>query len=200
MKPTNKISRIAVIGYSLYFLIETIIYPLITKVPPLLSTSLNLIYIASFIAVAALIISLDSTLKKPATFIIIATVFGIVNRILSLYMIGNPPMNAAKYSLITGALYLPQLIFTCVGFFKLAKVLPKGNLARYMAKLIPWAGLAPLVIQLIFTIIMEFTTIPYAVLRCPNTISFLTEIIAMMLLCYSLPKAIEIKRTTVTEH
>lgn len=202
MKPTSKFSHVAIMGYSLYFLIEAIIYPLITKVPPLLSAILNVLYIASFIAVAAWIISLDNTLKKPAIFIIIATVFAIVNRVITFtfYMQGHSEMNMVKYSLLSTTFYLPHLIFTCIGFFKLAKGLPKGYLARYMAKLIPWAGLAPLVIHLIFTIIMEFTTIPNAVLRCPSTISFLTEIIAIMLLCYSLPKAIEIKRTLVTEN
>lgn len=200
MKQTNKFASIAAIGYLLYFLIETVIYPLITKVPPLLSTILNAIYIASFIAVAAWIISQDKTLMKPATFIIIATVFGLVNRIFTIYMHGRPDMDAAKFSLITGALYLPHLIFSCMGFFKLAKGLPKGSLARYMAQLVPWTALASLIISNVFTILMTFMTIPHAVLRSPNIITFLAEIIAMMLLCYSLPKAIEEKRTIVTEH
>ncbi|MBR3859954.1 MAG: hypothetical protein IKJ18_08130 [Bacteroidaceae bacterium] len=199
MKPTTNFSRIAVIGYSLYFLIETVIYPLITKVPPLLSTILNAIYIASFIGVAAWIISHDSTLKKPATFIIIATLFGLVNRILTFYMYRHPEMDAVKFSLIIGAFYFSHLIFSCMGFFKLAKGLPKG-LARYMAQLVPWTALASLIISNVFTILMTFMTIPHAVLRSPNIITFLAEILAMMLLCYSLPKAIEIKRTINTEH
>lgn len=177
-----------------------VIYPLITKVPLLLSTTFNMLYIASFIAVAAWIISQDKTLKKPATFIIIATVFGLVNRIFTIYMHGRPDMDAAKFSLITGALYLPHLIFSCMGFFKLAKGLPEGTLARYMAKLVPWTALASLIISSIFAILMVYMTIPHAVLRSPNTIAFLAEILAMMQLCYSLPKAIEIKRTIVTEN
>ena len=200
MKQTNKFASIAAIGYLLYLLIQIVINPLITKVPPLLPSILNVIYIVSFIVVAAWIISLDKTLKKPATFIIIATTFGLVNRCYSIYMYGRPDMDAAKFSLITGALYLPHLIFSCMGFFKLAKGLPEGTLARYMAKLVPWTALASLIISSIFAILMVYMTIPHAVLRSPNTIAFLAEILAMMLLCYSLPKAIEIKRTIVTEN
>lgn len=200
MKQTNKFANIAAIGYLLYFLIEMIVYPLITKVPPLLPAILNVIYIVSFIAVAMWIISQDKTLKKPAIFIIIATAFGLVNRIFSIYMHGHPDIGTAKYSLITTAFYLPHLIFSCMGFFKLAKGLPKGTLARYMAKLFPWAALASLIISFVFTILMQFMTIPHAVLRSPDIITFLAEILAMMLLCHSLPKAIDIKRTIVTEN
>ncbi len=201
MKQTNKFASIAAIGYLLYLLIQIVINPLITKVPPLLSTILNMIYVASFIAVAVWIISQDKTLKKPAIFIIIATVFGLVNRCYSIYMHEHPDMGTAKYSLITTAFYLPHLIFSCMGFFKLAKGLPKGTLARYMAKLVPWTGLAALIIPFVLRILILFVTIPYAVaLRCTNIITFLAEILAMMLLCYSLPKAIEIKRTINTEH
>ena len=193
MKPTNIFSRIAVIGYSLYLVVEMIIYPLITKVPPLLSTILNIIYITSFIAVAAWIISHDKSLKKPATFIIIAAALCAINRILTYYFQMHHQMADVKSSLITTSIYIPALIFKCKGFFKLAKGLPQGNIARYMAKVIPWTELPPLITTIIFSIIMSFTTIPSIVLRMPSTIMFLTEILAMAILCYYLPKAIEHK-------
>ena len=193
MNPMNKFSRIALIGYSFYLLVEMAIYPLITKVPPLLSTILNVIYIASFIAVAAWIMSHDKNLKKPATFIIIAAALCAINRILTYYFQMHHQMAGAKSSLITTAIYIPALIFKCKGFFKLAKGLPQGNMARYMAKVIPWTELVPLITSLAFTIIMSFTTIPSIVLRMPSTIMFLTEILAMAILCYYLPKAIEHK-------
>ena len=193
MKPTNKFSRIAVIGYSFYLLVEMVIYPLITKVPPLLSTILNVIYITSFIAVAAWIISHDKNLKKPATFIIIAAALYTINRILTFYFQMHHQMAGAKSSLITTTIYIPALIFKCKGFFKLAKGLPQGNMARYMAKVIPWTELVPLITSLAFTIIMSFTTIPSIVLRMPSTIMFLTEILAMAIFCHYLPKAIEHK-------
>lgn len=193
MKQLTNFSRIAVIGYSLYFFIEMIVYPLIAKVPPLLSTILNVIYIASFIAVAAWVISHDNTLKKPAIFIIIATVFGLVNRLITFYMQGHPEMDSVKFSLLSTAFYLPHLIFTCIGFFKLAKGLPKSNLARYMAKLVPWAGLLPLISSFVIEIVAVFTAVPNTILIWTCKIIFLTEIIAMALLCYSLPKAIEAK-------
>ena len=193
MNPMNKFSRIAVISYSLYLVVEMIIYPLITKVPPLLSTILNVIYITSFIVVAAWIISHDKNLKKPATFIIIAAALYTINRILTFYFQMHHQMVGAKSALITTAIYIPALIFKCKGFFKLAKGLPQGNMARYMAKFIPWTELVPLIISLAFTIIMSFTTIPSMVLRMPSKIMFLTEILAMAILCYYLPKAIEHK-------
>lgn len=194
MKPTNKFSRIAVIGYSFYLLVEMAIYPLITKVPPLLSTILNVIYIASFIAVAAWIMSHDKNLKKPATFIIIAAVLSIINKVVIYYHFHvNHIESSIIYSLVTSSFYIPALIFKCMGFFKLSKKLPQGNTARYMAKIIPWTELLPLIISSVFTIAMLFTTIPNMVLRLPNTIMFLAEILAMAIFCYYLPKAIEHK-------
>ena len=80
-----------------------------------------------------------------------------------------------------------------MGFFKLAKKLPQGNIARYMATMIPWTELLPLIISPILAIIMSFTTIPGMVLRLPNTIMFLAEILAMAIFCHYLPKAIEHK-------
>ena len=193
MKPTNKFSRIAVIGYSFYLLVEMVIYPLITKVPPLLSTILNVIYIASFIAVAAWIMSHDNSLKKPATFIIIAAALSIINRVVTYYFHGYHQESSVTSSLIITSIYIPTLIFKCMGFFKLAKKLPQGNIARYMATMIPWTELLPLIISPILAIIMSFTTIPGMVLRLPNTIMFLAEILAMAIFCYYRPKAIEHK-------
>ena len=193
MNPMNKFSRIAVIGYSLYLVVEMIIYPLITKVPPLLSTILNVIYITSFIVVAAWIISHDKNLKKPATFIIIAAALYTINRILTFYFQMHHQMVGAKSALITTAFYIPALIFKCKGFFKLAKGLPQGNIARYMAKVIPWTELTPLITTIIFSILMTFTTIPSIVLRMPSIIMSFTEILAMAIFCHFLPKAIEHK-------
>ena len=193
MNPTNNFSRIAVIGYSLYLVTEVILYPFITKVPPLLSIVLNIAYMLSFIAVAAWIMSHDKNLKKPATFIIIAAALCAINRILTYYFQMHHLMADAKSSLITTAIYIPALIFKCKGFFKLAKGLPQGNIARYMAKVIPWTELTPLITTIIFSILMTFTTIPSIVLRMPSTIMFLTEILAMAIFCHYLPKAIEHK-------
>ena len=193
MNPTNNFSRIAVIGYSLYFLVKMIIYPLITKVPPLLSTILNVIYIASFIAVAAWIISHDKSLKKPATFIIIAATLYIISRIVTFYIYEHKQMIGVMPSLITTSIYIPALTFRCIGFFKLAKRLPQGNIARYMANFIPWTELTPLIFSCVFAFIMPFMTIPNIVLRMPNIIMSLAEILAMAIFCYYLPKAIEHK-------
>ena len=200
MKQLTNFSRIAIIGYSLYFIFSIVLYHFITQIPRLLTASLSIAYAASFIAVATWIISHDNTLKKPATFIIIASALSIANQLVSIYYQGKlTEANVTEYSLITGGIYTLHLIFTCIGFFKLAKGLPKGTLARHMAKLVPWTALAALIISSVFAIVMVYMTIPSAVLRSPNRITFLAEILAMTLLCYSLPKAIEIRRTIIAE-
>lgn len=195
MKQLTNFSRIAIIGYSLYFIFSIVLYHFITQVPRLLTAGLSIAYAASFIAVAAWIISHAGTLKKPATFIIIASALSIANQLVSICFQGKlTEANATKYSLIIGGIYTLHLIFTCIGFFKLAKGLPKGYLARYMAKLVPWTALAALIISFILGILMMFMTFPNTILIWTQRTMFLTEIIAMMLLCYSLPKAIEIKK------
>ena len=192
MKQLTNFSRIAIIGYSLYFIFQIAVCFFITQIPPLFTASLSIAYAASFIAVAAWIISHDNTLKKPAIFIIIAAALSIANLLVSIYFQGKlTETNATTFSLITGAIYLPHLIFTCIGFFKLAKRLPKSTLARYMAKLIPWTELFPLILSFVIGLVAAFTAAPNTSLIWTYKIMSLTEVIAMALLCYSLPKAIE---------
>lgn len=185
MKRITTFSRIATIFCLIYIIFDVIC--LFTFVPYIFGTIFRICYYSLFGVFATLMLA-KKIFKRPSIYIIIAASLGVVNACVSLYGSYLPYDSRTKTTLITGITYLPMLIFICMGFFKLAKTLPKGTWVKRMAAAIPSIELFSLVLPAVWMLVFPGGNPGF---RWFIETLFVIQIIIVSLFYYALPQVLK---------
>ncbi len=193
MKRITTFSRIATVFCMIYIIFDIIC--LFTIVPYIFGTIFRICYCSLFIVLATLIQS-NKIFKRPSIYIIIAALLGVVNACIGLYGNCLPHDSRMKLSLITGAIYIPELIFICMGFFKLAKRLPKGTWLKRMAAAIPSIELSRLVLPIVWMLVFPDGNPAF---RWFIETLFVVQTIIVALFYYALPQILKYENDINTQ-
>lgn len=142
MKGLTSFSRIAALFCALCFLFDVVSF--FVSVPFVYGNILSFVYDLILFVFPFLLISQSKVFKRPATYIIIASSLSLIDDLLGIYMRGLSGEDKMVMTIVLGSIYLFYLVFVCLGFFKLGKLLPKPSLARSMAIAYPYAYLLQL--------------------------------------------------------
>ena len=191
MKQMPKLLLVLSIFFLAYFVGEVICVIVSFKVPPVPTNIIHIAYSLAYLSLAVWMMSHYGNLKRPSIYIIIATLLGITNKLFTFWAQGNAQMESVSFALASTAIYLPFLIFKCMGFFKLAKQLPRHSMSRGMAVVIPWAELSLIILPSVAAILNE-----EGVIACSHNVYsgiaevlYLIELLAIGLFCLCFPQA-----------
>lgn len=186
MKQYLKLSRIAALCYLLYFIGEFICMIFSLHVERVTVFCIHFVYALSFIAMSGLIVSFDNSLKRPATYIALAAMVGIINKVIIFSCLRQ--VSPTTYSLVLGSVYLFYLTLFCIGFIQLAKRLPRHSMAYSMARVVVWVNLLPFLEPFAYMLFVEHGMLLPKLLVWGREVLSLAEVLAIALFCLSLPK------------
>lgn len=184
MKRLSLLSRITC-GLCLLYIAFDILC-LVTFVPYIFGAIFRICLNVSYIVFLTLLQSKARVFRRPAIYIVVASSLAIINACINLYSSGLLADSQLPYVTTTGFIYLPLLIFFCMGFFKMAKLLPRKTWARRMAVAIPSVELLQLVLPIVWMLVLPNTVSRYFI----DTI-YLIQMVAIALFYYTIPKAVE---------
>ena len=189
MKQMPKLLLVLSIFFLAYFVGEVICIIVSFKVPPVPTNIIHIAYSLAYLSLAVWMMLHYGDLKRPSIYIIIAALLGIANKLFTLWAQGNAQMGSLSFALASTAIYLPFLIFKCMGFFKLAKQLPRHSMSRGMAVVVPWAEILTIVLPPTFVILGEEGVIAYShnVYSGIVEVLYLIELLAIGLFCLCFP-------------
>ena len=128
MKNTTKFAILSVavsVLYLVFYLVCSIV-----KLPSIYSSIPGTVYGALLVVFPLVLMAEAKSLKRPAVYIVVAFLLKFVNMWLGVYMTTVPKEKTMMVVSAMGFVYLFYLVFVCLGFFKLSKLLPKPSLVR----------------------------------------------------------------------
>ena len=185
MKNTTKFAILSVAVSVLYLVFWMACF--FAKLPSIYDCISDMLYGALLVAFPLVLMSVAKSLKRPAVYILIASLLQLVSTGLGVYMTTVLREKLMVVISAMGIVYLFYLVFVCLGFFKLSKLLPKPSVVRGLSIVYPCSFL------LQFAVTMMQGSGIFSTTLCQGLyggIGFL-QIVIIALLIYTLFKGIE---------